>query len=97
MSKDQILITGSKGLIGRALKSRLENLGIQVVGMDINYPTPHEEYGDIRDGQRFEEIAAECVGIVHLAAVSRVIFGERNPKLCWDVNVHGTDRILSRP
>ncbi len=94
MSKDQILITGSKGLIGSTLKSRLENLGIQVVGMDINYPTHHEEYGDIRDAQRFEEIAAECVGIVHLAAVSRVIFGERNPKLCWDVNVHGTDRIL---
>ncbi len=94
MSKNQILITGSKGLIGGALKRRLENIGIKVVGMDINYPIHHKEYGDIRNAQRFEENAAECAGIVHLAAVSRVILGERDPELCWDVNLHGTDRIL---
>ncbi|BBO59251.1 NAD(P)-dependent oxidoreductase [Mycoavidus sp. B2-EB] len=94
MIENRVLITGSKGLIGNALKSCLERLGIQVVGMDIDYPTHHEAYGDIRDSKRFEELAAQCIGIVHLAAVSRVIWGERNPKLCWEINVNSTDNML---
>ena len=31
-----------------------------------------------------------CSGIIHLAAVSRVVWGERDPDLCWQVNVTGT-------
>ncbi len=94
MRKDKILITGSKGLIGNALKKSLEQLGMQVIGIDINYPIHHEEHGDIRDHYSFKTLAAECVGIVHLAAVSRVIAGEKNPELCWEMNVDGTHNIL---
>lgn len=92
--KNKILITGSKGLIGRALQDQLKNIGLKVQGIDIDYPTTHPEYGDIRDTQLIGSLAAECKGIVHLAAVSRVILGERNPQLCWDINVNGTCSVL---
>ena len=33
-------------------------------------------------------------GIVHLAAVSRVIWGERDPEYCWSVNVQAMRSLL---
>jgi UDP-glucose 4-epimerase len=32
--------------------------------------------------------------VIHLAAVSRVVWGQRDPESCWDTNVHGTRNIL---
>ncbi len=92
--KNKILITGSKGLIGHAVKDQLKNRRLKVQGIDIDYPATHSEHGDIRDAQLIKNLAAECSGIVHLAAVSRVILGERNPQLCWDINVNGTCNLL---
>ncbi len=34
------------------------------------------------------------MGVVHLAAVSRVIDGERDPQACWTTNVEGTRHIV---
>ncbi len=94
MHKDKILITGSRGLIGKALKTCLEKSGIEVLGIDINCPIHHKEYGDIRDSSLLRKLASECVGVIHLAAVSRVVSGEKDPELCWEVNVGGTDNVL---
>lgn len=79
MHKDKILITGSKGLIGNALKKSLEQLGMQVIGIDIDYPIHHEEHGDIRDHYSFKTLAAECVGIVHLAAFPGLLLARKTP------------------
>lgn len=35
-----------------------------------------------------------CTGVIHLAAVSRVIWGERDPKRCLQNNVTGTRNII---
>ena len=35
-----------------------------------------------------------CRGVVHLAAVSRVALGERDPDLCWSTNVGGTRAVV---
>ena len=94
MLKSKILITGSKGLIGSALKKRLYNLGFQVKGMDNSYPINHLEYGDIQDIQLLKKLVYECSGIIHLAGVSRVIAGETNPSLCWSLNVNSTQKLL---
>ena len=94
MSKDKILITGSKGLIGQSLKNQLCVLGFQVKGIDSAYAINHLEFGDIQNKELLKEAASECVGIVHLAGVSRVIAGEKNPDLCWKMNVEGTQKIL---
>ncbi len=90
----KILITGSKGLIGKSLKKSLCALGFKVLGVDNAYDTQHEEYGDIRDIELLGSLARGAVGIVHLAGVSRVITGERNPELCRLLNVEATQNIL---
>ena len=94
MQGKKILITGSKGLIGNALQSQLKILGFNIAELDLRYSREHEKHGDIRDLERLEKLAEGCCGIVHLAAVSRVISGEKNPELCWDVNVNGTYSVL---
>lgn len=90
----KLLITGSAGLIGSALSTSLSKLGIEVIGIDIGVETQHEDYGDILDYNRVSEAASQVDGIIHLAAVSRVIFGEKKPKLCWETNVEGTKQVL---
>ena len=33
-------------------------------------------------------------GVIHLAAVSRVVWGQKNPELCWETNVTGVQNVL---
>lgn len=90
----RLLITGSKGLIGSALCNDLRLLGIEVLGLDIRWSPEHSEYGDVLNFQLINGLAKKVDGIVHLAGVSRVIFGERNPDLCWKTNVEGTKNVI---
>ncbi len=90
----RILITGSKGLIGSALKQALQLLNIEVIGIDIRVDEQEAEYGNILNKNDLLPLASLVDGIVHLAAVSRVIDGEKNPELCWATNVVGTRNIV---
>src|SRR5579871_3958963 len=94
VAKNKILITGSNGLIGNTLERYLRKIGIEVKGIDISYPSTHPNHKNIQDLESIKEAAADCRGIVHLAAVSRVILGEQNPTLCWKTNIEGTRNIL---
>ena len=87
-----ILITGSEGLVGRALRAALSACGADVAGLDLRGPCGED--GDVRDAQRVRDAVAGCRGIVHLAAVSRVVWGERDPQGCRDVNVGGLRNVL---
>ena len=49
---------------------------------------------DIRDLRTLGDRIRGCDGIFHLAAVSRVAWGERDPDLCHSVNVEGTRRVI---
>ncbi|MDH5493272.1 MAG: NAD(P)-dependent oxidoreductase [Myxococcales bacterium] len=88
----RILITGSSGLIGAALTSALLAEGVDVVRLDVR--GRGEAHGDVRDRARVHETVARVDGIVHLAAVSRVVWGERDPELCWATNVGGLRNVL---
>ena len=88
----RILITGSKGLVGRALRAALEARGNEVTGLDL-LGSGNEE-GDVREPQRVREAIAGCHGVVHLAAVSRVVWGEHDPDRCWSTNVDGLRNVL---
>ena len=88
----RILITGSEGLVGSALRVALEARGIDVVGLDLR--GPRGEDGDVRDARRVRAAVAGCHGIVHLAAVSRVVWGEHDPEGCWDTNVGGLHTVV---
>lgn len=90
----RILITGSKGLIGSALCEALRQLGIQVIGLDLKEDPHHPDHGDILDNELMKSKMGGCHGVVHLAAVSRVVLGEKNPALCWKTNVEGTSNVI---
>ncbi len=92
----KILVTGSEGLIGRAFAERCRqtvfDAGHEVVGFDLKL----DEGLDIRR----ESSLIACIdrhqpdGIVHLAAFSRVIWGESDPEGCIQTNVIGTRNVF---
>ena len=88
----RILITGSEGLIGSALRAALEARGAEVVGLDLL--GTGREHGDVRSLRRVRDALGGCDGVVHLAAVSRVLWGEHDPEGCWSTNVGGLRNVL---
>jgi UDP-glucose 4-epimerase len=91
----RILVTGSEGLVGRALGRRLTHCGHRVFGFDIALSEGHPERGDIVDRQALTVRCREVDGIVHLAAVARVRHAEDDPERCWAVNVVGTENVIA--
>jgi len=90
--RTRILVTGSSGLIGRALVNKLRVRGTEVREFDLSAAS--ESTGDIRNLKSVANATVDCHGIVHLAAVSRVITGENQPLNCMCTNVGGTANIL---
>jgi len=88
-----ILITGSAGLVGTALLSMFQTRGYRVRPLDLREPDPRLR-ADARDPQVVQEALVGCVGVIHLAAVSRVIWGERDPEGCRTTNIGGTRNVL---
>lgn len=88
-----VLVTGSQGLIGTALTALLRRQGTATIGVDLRHDHPESAF-DVRDGARLAAAMAEAAGVVHLAAVSRVIDGEREPERCRAVNIGGTRIVL---
>ena len=99
-----ILITGGAGFIGSNLVEKLIFKGYNPIILDIvrepnNIKNLNDRFmyyqSDIRNKSNLENLFKEYKidGIIHLAAVSRVIWGQENPNLCFDINTNGT-RIL---
>jgi nucleoside-diphosphate-sugar epimerase len=87
-----ILITGSSGLIGSALRRAFEAQGDEVRCLDLL--ARGSSAGDVRDPQRLRAAFDRVDGVVHLAAVSRVVWAERAPDECQSTNVVGTRNVL---
>ncbi len=87
---NKILVTGSAGLIGSSLVKHLERQNYEVIHCDIR----------LRDNplsffsEEIKPLLRECVGVVHLAAISRVVHGEQYPELCRKVNVEDTTKFF---
>lgn len=92
VKKKKILLIGSLGLVGTALASALFTEEFEVVGFDLR--AEGKEQGDIRDRGRVGDAIPVVDGIIHLAAVSRVIWGEQYPDLCWSTNVGGLRNVI---
>ncbi len=88
-----VLVTGSAGLIGRSLIPRLHAAGAQTIRLDLREPND-DGYGNILDDVAVAAALRNATGVVHLAAVSRVIWGEREPDHCNLVNIDGTTALL---
>lgn len=91
----RILVTGSKGLLGRTLCPLLQSRGYTVISFDLK-GTAQEWPHDVTNGSDVmrQVMENQVDGIIHLAAVSRVIWGEQNPAKCVNVNLNGTLNVL---
>lgn len=88
MNNHSVLVTGSEGLIGKELSRKLEERKINVVGYDI------KNGQDILDKETLEKIICDIEGVIHLAAVSRVVAGYKDPYTAVVTNIIGTTNIL---
>ena len=86
----KILITGSSGFIGSALKRLLDEKGIEIVAYDIR----DNPLDDVRDFSALHSKMKGIDGVVHLAAVSRVKLAHENPLECIETNIGGIINVL---
>lgn len=92
----QLAVTGALGLIGSSLIKILEKKAITIKYIDIRNNSDSKALNiDITNNQEVKNALSDCDGVIHLAAISRVIWGEINPKLCHDINVEGTKNIIN--
>ena len=95
MFEERIVVTGSSGLIGRAVINRMEaETGACLTRFDIRESDPGAR-ADLRDYDAVRRALADAVGVIHLGGMSRVIWGERSPSACWQINVEATRKILA--
>lgn len=93
MSARRILVTGSHGLVGTALVKRLREVGHAPTGIDLR--EGNEQFrGDVREPAHLSRALDEVDGVVHLAAVSRVVWAERDPTTCSTTNVDALRLLL---
>jgi len=94
----RILITGGGGLIGTASRNYFESRGWTVRTLDIKSSDLDgreiDYVGDLVEMDNLEGILQGVNGVLHLAAVSRVIDAELDKDECTRVNVYGTERLL---
>lgn len=88
-----VLVTGSHGLIGTALCQALLREGFNVRQLDLC--ATGSAFGDVRDPKTVLQAMQGCAGVIHLAAISRVLSGVADPITCWQTNVHGTRHVLT--
>ena len=87
----KILLTGSSGLVGRHLSRALVSRGVQLHHFDVAR-SPLE---NVCNAVSCQHAVAGVAGVVHLAAVSRVIMAEQDPVLCQAVNIEGLRTLLA--
>ena len=75
----KIAITGSLGLIGSSLIKELREANIEIVAFDIRYNKQNPFYLDITNKDQLKQQLQDCDGVIHLAAIARVTWGEKNP------------------
>lgn len=82
--KPIILITGSKGFIGKTLMDHLSFLGYEVKGIDRET--------DVRENLNFQGVDI----VVHCAAEISRLYGEEQPKKMLDTNILGTLNVAKQ-
>jgi len=99
----KILITGGAGFIGSHTAEVLVEEGHEIRIMDNrkdldslkNFSDDVEYHDmDVRDFNNLHTIARDVDGIIHFAAISRVIWGYERPRDCMDINVNGVANVL---
>ena len=84
----KVLVTGANGQLGYDVVKKLNSLGIENIGVDIN------DF-DITDKKQAEDyiLKSEPDVVVHCAAYTSVDKAEDEREKCYEVNVNGTRHI----
>lgn len=96
----KVLITGGNGLIGSHLSERLIDNGDSVTLFDLKFNSNTQNQdcdkiiGDVRDYNSVKKAVTGNDAVFHFAAVSRVVWGQQDPRVCWNTNVMGTLNVL---
>lgn len=95
----RVLITGAAGLVGHAVRTRLEADGVPVLPTDLRTRSVDEIEqvpGDLLDPARLEEVlaAARPDAVVHAGGVSGPMVLPDDPATVIRVNVEGTGNLL---
>ncbi len=107
MDRLKILITGISGFIGRSLVEEIVERGLpwDIYGIDIKDPVFNDSkyldcidfaHVDIRDESAVNAYFEERVfdGVIHLAAISRVVDAEHDKENCVATNLYGTKYVV---
>jgi nucleoside-diphosphate-sugar epimerase len=96
----KILITGGNGFIGSHLAEKLLARGDSISLLDLKFNSNsrlldcEKIRADIRDYQTVRKAVDGKDAVFHLAAVSRVAWGQEDPFNCWLTNQVGTVNVL---
>ncbi len=85
----RLLLTGSAGVIGRALRSSLRAAGFDVRGFD----RASDAHQEILDTEALHDALAGCAGVIHLAACSRVGRADAHPAVAKRDNEAAVDAL----
>lgn len=99
MSKKPVMVTGAAGLIGNAVRTKLETSGRTVIPIDLVSSTDEGKsiiVCDIADIHRLHAIARDLApeGIIHCGAHSGPMVARDNPNSMVQVNIVGTANIV---
>jgi nucleoside-diphosphate-sugar epimerase len=85
-----VIVTGSKGFLGKRVCNALKQMGNTVFGYDII------DGNNICNKDQFKTFAInnECVLVIHLAAVSNLNIYQQNINIGEQINIVGTKNIL---
>jgi nucleoside-diphosphate-sugar epimerase len=96
-----VLITGGNGFIGSHLAQRLMDVGHDVTLLDLSFGRNTSGFkcakiaGDVREDSTFTSVRNYPDIVIHAAAVSRVEWGENDPKACLRTNVIGLINVIN--
>ena len=103
----KIFVTGGIGFIGLTLAKELKKLNYDIVIFDIRDNNKNDKsylkdknisfiQGDTNNTELLTKIFNENIfdGIIHFAAVSRVVVAQNNPDECIRTNINGTKSLL---
>ncbi|HVH15552.1 MAG TPA: NAD-dependent epimerase/dehydratase family protein [Candidatus Angelobacter sp.] len=96
----RILITGGNGVIGSHLADKLQAAGESISLLDLKFNANtrfldcEKIQGDVRDYETVRKVVDGKDAVFHLAAVSRVAWGQEDPFNCWLTNQVGTVNVL---
>lgn len=91
----RILVTGSSGLIGAALVDQFKLDGIAATGIDLRPAKTTDVVQRLTPGTDLAPLLTGCAGVIHLAGVSRVVWGQRDPAATWTDNVRNTAALVN--